>query len=110
MIKSKAFYKNLEKLNIVQKLPLSDDEKKVFQDTDENQLPDDIFLGDVYNDESKYYRYPAISENEMNLRLAARNAVNLETIKKCAVYFTTLSIISIALYIVALLYRVISNA
>ena len=98
---SKTDKENLSDLGILKKAMVTKEEQVKFSNTMPADLP-----GDVYKNEmsERYWRLLDIPEPDvLAVRVLTHIASNVRTIKGCAVFFVALSLLSLAVSIVAAL-------
>lgn len=144
MGKNKGFYQNLERLGMIEKINLTEEELESILKNGDDELPDDVYWEETESDQEPpndfkwwkpksrqkaannqetnteakteqkkartYWRYPVLPDNEIQIRIAAFDALHLreisantKTIKKCAVFFTVLVIILLSLNLLHIL-------
>jgi hypothetical protein len=96
-------YRNLDKLGIVEKEHLTDEEYDSYRNTAVQDLPEGIYCEISDEGIPAYYRYPVFSDQEISNSVAAYNAVNVRTIKKCMIFFTSIVILLLLIYLIILL-------
>lgn len=124
MGKNRGFYQNLEKLGMIEKIKLSEEELESILKTGDDELPDDVFWEETELNDTEsssdgnwrqpgpkvrtYWRYPVLPDNEIQNRLAAFNALQLQelltnarTIKGCIVFFTVIAAIVVSFFVIA---------
>jgi len=94
MHKAQVYY-DLEKLQIIRRENVSKEERKQFQEMDLDSLPEEVFW-DSNVEGRNFWRYPKadMPDEKINMLLATRNAVNINLIKNCVLFFLVLTVIS----------------
>lgn len=95
--------------NLLQQIPCSDSDNKMYKKMlkDGQQLPKGVFhyknaAGVEINEFYTIYE-PDLTQDEINEYLTYKKLSFIKTIKNCAVFFTTLTVISLIIYVVMLL-------
>lgn len=94
-------YTKLEKMGIIKKAFVSDKERIDFQDLKEDELPEGVFYN-YFNGSYRYWRYPDtdFTSEDIRAKIMLQNALNLRTIKICAIVFVICS----SIYVLASLF------
>ncbi|NLL38525.1 MAG: hypothetical protein GX254_02905 [Clostridiales bacterium] len=90
-----SYYIALEELGVISRELCSEDGHRQFGEMKVEELPDNIIREMQENGTVSYWRYNAdISESRVIEIIFAKNALNIRTIKTCAVIFTVIAVLS----------------
>jgi hypothetical protein len=107
-MKNSAYYEGLSELGIISRKYCSREENKKFSAMRDDELPDDVYpgAGDGFDD-GTYRRYSGMDIPDDKLRnyVAVKTALNVKTIKYCAVFFAVLAAISLVLLLVNMFFN-----
>ena len=90
-----SYYIALEELGVISRELCSEDEHRQFGEMKVEDLPDNIIREKQENGSVNYWRYNAdIAESRVFATILAKSALNIRTIKTCAVIFTVIAVLS----------------
>ncbi|UOO36961.1 hypothetical protein IZU99_06705 [Oscillospiraceae bacterium CM] len=101
MIKNVKIYRYLERIALIQRQYISQEEQERFSALRDEDLPEGVLTDTTPYGEKVYYRYPLMTEQEINTWLAIYNAENIRTIKNSAVFLSGLMAMTLFIVIVS---------
>jgi hypothetical protein len=97
----KQIVSNLDKLKLLTYQNVTKEERKHFETMGYGNLPDDIIVGGLWEEYKRVKDAP--DKNELPILIASEVAADVRNIKYCVWFFVVLSVLSLAVSIVAAL-------
>lgn len=108
-MKYSAYIEDLVKLGLVDSEPCSGKENEIYRNMPDVELPKEVYAirSDGFAEGSEHYaRFYGMEEPDAKLlnKISAHIAVDVKSIRKCAVFFVVLSVISLITTLVSIFF------